>query len=196
MTDNPKRVFLIHGFNGSPQNHWFPWLRTELVANHFEVFAPAMPDPEAPIAKDWIEIISDWVGIPDENTILVGHSLGCIAVVRYLESLKNGKKIAGAIFVAGFSGNTEPPELKTFWDNPIDFEKVKEHGGKMFSIFSDNDEVVPMEKSFDFGKKLGAKLLLEKGKGHFTSVDGVKSLPIVMECVLRSSNFKTQNAKL
>lgn len=32
-----KRIFIIHGWDGSPQNRWFPWLEKELKKKGFTV---------------------------------------------------------------------------------------------------------------------------------------------------------------
>jgi len=34
-----KRAFLIHGWAGSPDEGWRPWLKTELEKRGFRVFA-------------------------------------------------------------------------------------------------------------------------------------------------------------
>ena len=52
-------------------------------------------------------------------------------------------------------------------------------------IFSDNDSYVPMEKSLEFAKQLDAKTILERGKGHFTTGDGVTALPSVLSALLK-----------
>lgn len=179
-----KRVFLIHGWDSRPNNHWFPWLIAELKARYFTVEALSMPTPATPHVKEWIATIKDAVGTPDEHTYFVGHSLGCIAIVRYLESLPKKSKVGGAIFVAGFSGNISIPELTEFYgtaEKPIDFERVKLICPKIMTIFSDDDTVVPLIKGISFAKALGAKVIIEKGKGHFCKNDGVTALPVVLE---------------
>ena len=54
-------------------------------------------------------------------------------------------------------------------------------------IFSDNDRYVPMEKSLEMARELGAKTILERGKGHFTAKDGVSALPVAFTALLRIS---------
>ena len=81
------KVFLVHGWDGSPANNWFPWLKRELEQRGFLVSAPAMPHPRMPTIEDWVSHLSATVGKPDENTYLIGHSMGCQAIARYLERL-------------------------------------------------------------------------------------------------------------
>ena len=32
---------MVHGWDGNPNNHWFPWLKKELEKRGFEVHVPA-----------------------------------------------------------------------------------------------------------------------------------------------------------
>lgn len=192
-----KRVFLIHGFEGRPDNHWFPWLSLELKANGFEVSAPQMPTgtriyadkerrwTQMPRVKEWLAFLREYVGKPNKNTYFVGHSLGCVTIARYLAELPPKVNIGGAVFVAGFSGRLDIPEIREFYELPFDAEKAIEHCGKSVMIFSDNDSYVPMEKSLQMARQCGAKTILERGKGHFTAEDGVTAVPSVLSALLK-----------
>ena len=182
-----KRVFLIHGLDGKPNNHWFPWLSWELRANGFGVNAPQMPHADFPKVEEWLSFLKDYVGNPDKDTYFVWHSLGCITVARYLETLSPKAKVGGCVFVAGFSGRLEIPEIREFYALPFDAEKAKAHCDKFVMIFSDNDSYVPMENSLEFAKQLGAKTILERGNGHFTARNQVTALPSALLSLLRMS---------
>ena len=97
-----KRVFIIHGWEGFPEEGWFPWLKKELELRGFEVFVPQMPDADYPRIEKWVAVVSQIVGVVDESVYFIGHSMGCQAIARYLETLPERIKIGGAIFVAGF----------------------------------------------------------------------------------------------
>ena len=190
-----KRVFLVHGWDGRPDNHWFPWLSLELKANGFsaqggpasgwEVNAPQMPHAPKPRVKEWLEFLKEYVGKADKDTYFVGHSLGCITTARYLEIRSSKTRIGGAVFVAGFSGRINVPEVREFYELPFNSEKARLHSDKFVMIFSDNDPYVPMEKSLEMARQLGAKTILERGKGHFTAGDGVTSLPSALSALLK-----------
>jgi len=183
-----KRVFLIHGWEGNPQNHWFPWLKGELEKRGFEVLSLKMPNPNYPVVSEWISKISDEVGMPDEQTYFVGHSLGSISIIRYLETLQKGSKVGGAVFVAGFINKINAPEIDKFSSLPLDIGKVKNTTNNFVCIFSDNDEYISLKVSNEFAKSLGAKAILEKGKGHFCSGDGVSQLPSVLQSLIEMSS--------
>lgn len=191
-----KRVFIIHGWDGYLEECWFPWLTKNLTAKGFEVFMPQLPNPEHPRIHTWVPKIAEVVGSPDENTYFVGHSMGCQAIIRYLETLPHTTKIGGAVFVGGFltrltgleeeiKEDPDVAETEKHWLNaPINFEKVKRHLPKSVAIFSDNDYYVPLDNQDTFRDKLGSYIVIEHGMGHFCDDDGVTELHSALEAVL------------
>ncbi len=186
-----KRAFLIHGWEGRPDGNWFPWLSLELKARGWEVNAPQMPSSKTPDTKAWVDFLRKYVGRCDLNTYFVGHSFGCATIARYLAELPPKSKAGGVLFVAGFSGKLIIPDFANF-DLPIEAGLSRKQCGKFVCIFSDNDTDVPLEKSLVFAKELGAKTILERGKGHFCTSDGVTALPSVLSSLLKMTEL---NAK-
>ena|SRR3989344_4684877 len=202
MLEQPiRRVFLIHGWEGSPNNHWFPWLSRELGEYGFSVFAPAMPNTACPKVSEWVEHLQRVVVNPDKDTYFVGHSIGCQAILRFLEKLPASQKVGGVVFIGGWFTlmNLETQEekdiAKPWLETQIDFEKVKRHTKKFIAIFSDNDEVVPLENKELFEERLGASTVVEHQKGHFYKSDGVTELPSALSAVLELADQKTLNPK-
>src|SRR3989338_8699388 len=185
-----KRVFIIHGWNGSPEGCWIPWLKQELEKRGFEVTAPEMPKPSEPKIETWVPFLSKIVGKPDAETYFVGHSIGCQTIIRYLETLPENTKIGGAVFVAGWYNvrNLETEEEKRIagpWVNtPHNDEKIRKIVNKATAIFSDNDPFVQPENQESWKEKVGAKIIVEHNKGHFTESDGVSTLPSALDAVL------------
>ncbi|HVF69554.1 MAG TPA: alpha/beta hydrolase [Xanthomonadales bacterium] len=113
---------------------------------------------------------------------LVGHSVGCIAILRYLEQLKDNEKVGGVVFVAGFTDDLSnvdsiEGELKNFFETPILWDKLKAKANKYVVIHSDNDPYVSRKYGDVFKEKLGAKLIVKKNMGHFSGeVDNSKSV--------------------
>lgn len=188
-----KRVFIIHGWDGYPDEGWFPWLKKELEQKGFQVHVPAMPEPAEPKIEAWVSHLSKIVGNVDENTFFVGHSIGCQTILRYLENLPVDKKVGGVAFVAGWftlmnlKTDEEKEIAKPWLGTPFDFEKIRQHTKKFFAVFSDNDEVVPQENKKLFEERLSAKTELEHEKGHFSGSDGVKELMSVLNAILEIS---------
>lgn len=190
-----KRVFIIHGWDGNPEEGWFLWLKKELEKKDFDVMIPQLPDPENPRIQKWVPKITEIVGVPDENTYFVGHSMGCQAIARYLVTLPEEVKVGGAVFVAGFFkrlvGLEDDPDVretdKHWLTAPIDLNKVKKHLNKSIAIFSDNDPWVSPDNQDDFRDKLGSEIITEHNKSHFSGDDGITQLPVVIESLLKIS---------
>lgn len=188
-----KRVFIIHGWSGFPEEGWFPWLQNELESKGILVSVPCMPNPDEPTIRVWMDHLAEVVGTLDDETYFVGHSIGCQTILRYVENC--GVKIGGAIFVAGWFHltNAETDEEKRIgrpWlETPIDLEKVRALIPNSVAIFSDDDPVVPLEQNrLIFESSLGSRIIVETGKRHFSGSDGVTILPIALNAVLNLMN--------
>lgn len=184
-----KRVFIIHGWDGHPEEGWFPWLKKELEKRDFSVFVPQMPEADKPKIKNWVSTIIKIVDVADENTYFVGHSIGCQAIARYIETINT--KIGGVVFVASFFKrltNMEDDEVKNIakpWLKIlIDFEKVKNNINQCVAIFSDDDKFVPADNQEDIRKKFNARIAVEHRKGHFSgSGNNCIQLPEVLKAL-------------
>lgn len=187
-----KRVYIIHGWDGHPNEGWFPWLKKELELKGFEVHVPQLPKPESPRIQNWVPKISEVAGQVDQSTFFVGHSMGCQAIARYLETLPEKTAAGGAVFVAGFfkrlTGLENDPDVqatdKHWLEAPINFKKVRSRLPKSVAIFSDNDPWVPLDNQDDFKEKLNSKIIVEHSMGHFSGNDGVAKLPVVLNELL------------
>ena len=113
--------------------------------------------------------------------------------------MEENEKAGGAVFVAGWvsltpmvTGTEEEKEIVRQWlAVEVNYEKAKKLGGKFVSIFSDNDEFVPFEENSGvYKEKLGAKIILEHGKGHFDDDSGVKELPSALSAILEIAGGK------
>lgn len=188
-----KRVFIVHGWDGYPEEGWFPWLKRELEARGFFVVVPQLPDAALPRIRSWIPALAQVVGVADEETYFVGHSMGCQTIVRFLEALPEGSRVGGAVFVAGFlkrltnlEEDREVQEIAHEWlTAPVDLAKVRERLNKCAAIFSDNDSYVPLDNQEEFREKLGAEIIIESQRGHFSGSQGVTELPSALEAVLK-----------
>ena len=189
-----KRVFIIHGWEGNSENNWFPWLKNRLEGRGFEVIIPDMPGTDTPVKSVWLKTLQDLIVNPDENTYLVGHSMGCQVIQRYLESLSDGV-VGGTVFVAGWindprwEGRTEDEEkvIHDWFDIPKDYTKIKSHCKKFVSIFSTDDPFIPKSNWKESEEILGAKVITIENKSHFDDDAGIKELPEVLVAILEMS---------
>jgi predicted alpha/beta hydrolase family esterase len=193
----PKRAFIIHGYQGYPEEAWQPWLKAELEKRGWAVWLPAMPRPDHPVMAEWIGLLDRLVGEPDDQTVLVGHSLGVQVVLRYLERIAaKGQAVRKIVLIAGAfpSGMTaEQADARTGGDavlRPwltlgVDGEKVNRATGACTVILSDNDPIIPFEQArASFVSHLRCEIVVEPGKGHFNEDDHLTELPAALSAVL------------
>jgi len=179
-----KRVFIIHGWEADPDSNWFPWLKNELEKKGFAAIVPAMPNSAHPDCQEWVDHLKKIVEQVDEDTFFVGHSLGPIAILRFLETLPAGQKASEVIMVAGFSESLGIPETENFFLKSLDYEKIKKTVKKFIAINSDDDPYVPMSQGKILEKELGAELIVMHNCGHLNAGTGFFELPIVLEKIL------------
>lgn len=188
-----KRVIIVHGWDGYPEEGWFPWLKRELEARGFVVSIPQLPDAGAPRISKWVPALATAVGTPDEQTYFVGHSMGCQAIARCLATLHADVKVGGAVFVAGYfkrltnlEDDDEVRDVAREWmETPIELTRVRTHLLQSVAIFSDDDPYVPLDNQDDYRDKLGARVVVLPGRGHFSGGrDGCSELPEARDALL------------
>ena len=183
------RVIIAHRWSGTPTTDWYPWLAAQLGVRGFEVIIPEMGDTEEPTIEEWVGNLSQAIGEPDKETIIVCHSIGTQATWRYLEQLE-GKTIAGVVAVApwfhlqGLEDEEVEAIARPWVETPIDDAKVRQVAGRIIAFFSDNDPYVALSEQELFEKRFGAQTTLKQASGHFTEDDGYTEFPEVLDAVL------------
>lgn len=180
-----KQAIIMHGWYGHPQEGWLPWLKKELERKGYRVDVPAMPEPDKPRISPWVATIKSIA--TDELSLMVGHSVGCQTILRYLAT--TSKQVEAIVLVAPWTRLTpaataeegEEEVARPWLNTPIDWEKAKVAAKRFVAIFSDDDPYVPITEADVFKKNLGAKVVIEHGKGHLSGEDGVTQLPAILD---------------
>lgn len=167
-----KTAYLIHGWDGTPDNWWFPWISEELKKLHYKVISLSMPNPKIPIMKDWLSYAEKNIH-PDKDTIFIGHSIGCQTILRYLTSIN--QKVKACFFIAGWftldlhlDTKESQAVAKPWLETPIDFKKVKNNCSRFVVFLSSDDEWVNCKENKSlFENNLDAKVIVEEGNGHY-----------------------------
>ncbi|HEY4528602.1 MAG TPA: alpha/beta hydrolase [Candidatus Paceibacterota bacterium] len=193
-----RRVFIIHGWGGNPEEGWFPWAKKELEKIGFEVHIPAMPDAhekEQPQIQSRVNVIRDVVGKLDQDTYFIGHSIGCQSIDRYLETLPFETRIGGVVYVAGWltlkgleDYEEEDRKAALPWiEMPIDFERVRTISPKSVAIFTKDDPFVDVGNAEFYREKLGSETIILESGGHLNDESNTKELPEVISAIEKMS---------
>jgi uncharacterized protein len=155
-----------NGGDGNTVYGWFSYLKKEFEVLGCEVLAPVYPDPALARASFWLPFIEN-LGT-DENTVLVGHSSGAIAAMKYAEN----HKILGTILVAGYHTDLgmETERQSEYFNTPFNWEKIKENQEWIIQFNSTNDDFIPIEEARFVHEKLSSEYY-ELSQGHFYPQD-------------------------
>jgi predicted alpha/beta hydrolase family esterase len=181
------KVFIIHGAYGNPNENWIPWLKEELEKIGCEVFVPRFPTPENQSLETWLKVFGPFQKQVDENSILIGHSIGANFVLHILE--KSDRKIRAAFIVAGAISPVVDPKNqvneinKTFYKKKFNWKRIRENCKDIYTIISDNDPYITMALAEEISKPLGVTLTLIEGGGHFNRKAGYEKFPQLLEMV-------------
>lgn len=178
------KVIFIPGNGGStPSDNWFMSVKNQLEAQNILVTLEAFPDPELARESYWIPFLHD-VLKADKNTILVGHSSGAIAAMRFAELYP----ILGTVLVGAYYTDLgmETEKLSGYFSRPWDFDKIRANQ-KWISLFaSDDDPWIPIDEPRYLHKQLNCEYHEYKNQGHFGGDSVKKDFP---ELTLSILNF-------
>lgn len=178
-----KNALILHGTEGHSQENWFPWLKEELEKRGYKVWVPDLPGADKPNVCTYNPfILSKWQ--PNEESVIIGHSSGATSILGLFNKLDDDIKVDKAILVAGFRDNLDWDALDDLFIYDFDWEEIKTKAKEFILLHSDDDPYVPLEQGEFLKKKLGAKLIVQKGQKHFSVGSGgekFKKLPILLE---------------
>lgn len=182
-----KHVYIVHGFEGKPNGAWRPWLMSELEKLDVYACALPMPSPYTPQCEDWMDEISRHVKANPDETYLIGHSLGVVAILNYLQTHTLRSQFAGVILISGpIASNPEfsiemHNKLQNFFFAPFNFSNLKNKAKNFCVIHGDNDPVVPFSHAQTLARGLNCELVSVKNGGHLNGSSGFYTLPILLE---------------
>jgi len=162
-----KRALIIHGWESNPSEHWYQEEKIKLEELGYMTEVPEMPNSAFPILGEWLKVVENFQ--PDEETILIGHSLGAPTILRFLE--KAEVKIEKAILIAGFARELGHDATKNFVDKPFDWENIKKGANAFVVINQIDDPWVKPDCGKEIADSVGGKFILIEGKNHFDTMD-------------------------
>lgn len=182
-----NNVFIFHGTEGYPEENWFPWMKQELKQKGCSVFVPQFPSPPVIPAKisEWFDVLKNYEQSIDENTIIIGHSLGGKFLLRILEKLEH--PIKAAFFVGtpiGVPPIANNERDNAFTGNNFDWDTIKKKA-QYFAVFqSDNDPYVGLDNGKELAKNLAVELSFVPNAGHFNTKAGYTKFEALRDKIL------------
>lgn len=160
----------MHGTGSDSNGNWFPWLKCELEKLGHEVWVPDLPDANRPNIHKYNGLLlnSDW---DFKDCIIIGHSSGAVAIFGLLQALPENIKVNTSILVGAFTKRlSESPSwemLKELFDEPFDFEAIKQKADKFLFIHSKDDPVSDIGQARELCQQVNGEIIEFDGMKHF-----------------------------
>lgn len=161
-----------------------------------------MPDPGTPTIAGWVGRIAEVLGPLDERgraqlarTVLLGHSVGCQALLRYLADLpadsSTDLQVAGLVCVAGWFTVDRPwPSIRPWQETPLATDRVRARVPKIVVLLSDNDPFTAdhAATAAAYQDRLGAEVAFAPGRQHFNAAEE----PAVLDLLTQHFSLPTR----
>eukprot|EP01080_Neovahlkampfia_damariscottae_P009661 gene9661-1868_t len=164
MSDQKYVILPGNGCTNVKEANWYYSLQKELIKLNLNAVLENMPDPFVAREKNWIPFIEKELKA-DENTILIGHSSGAVASMRYAEN----HKIKGMILVSACWTDLGEANEKAsgYYSRKWEWDKIKKNCDFIVQLHSKNDPFIPMDESDFINKNLNSKYFVYDDLGHF-----------------------------
>lgn len=181
-----KNIILIHGYNGIPKI--FEYFKNRLEKDNYNVIIPNFPTKTDINMKSYFDVFDKYKNYFNNEYVVVAHSIGNIMFLKYI--CKYNLKIGLYISLAGFSrpfivegkddlNNVIAPLIV----NEDEENKCKKLIQNKYSIYSDNDHIVPLEILKQFSYVIDSTPVFIKGIGHMGKKIGLETLPEVVDII-------------
>ena len=180
-----NNVILVPGFNGV--SIIFEWFKNELSQKGHNVTILETPLRDAITWRGYEEAFGK---IKDllPGSIVIAHSIGCAMTVKYFAA--NNIQAKAFISLAGFPRAFETPNRpdldKGVLDTTFDASTGKHFAELVenrFSIYSDNDHIVPRELLEEFPMMIRSQAIEIPNVGHMGSKSGLTEFPVVTDII-------------
>jgi hypothetical protein len=162
-----SRAVLLHGTSGNTTQHWFPWIKKELEQSGYEVYAPTLPNNDAPNMNTYDAFLRD-SGWDFTDNILIGHSSGATTILNLLSS-EWFPHVKAVVLVGVFLNEKLTKSVEWYvpgqFDNlflpEYDPQVLKAKADKFYFVHSDNDPYCDIND---------AKMLSDEVDGVFITI--------------------------
>jgi predicted alpha/beta hydrolase family esterase len=166
-------VLVIPGWNGSDAGHW----QTLWEKNYPRFRRVEQRNWTRPTRLDWLAQIGDDLDRAHSPTILVAHSLGCLAVAHWAAAAaRKTDRVAGAFLVAPpwlTQSDQCPAQLTDFLPMPLRLLPFPS-----LLVASANDPYLPIEIAARLASAWGSQFVDVGRQGHINVASGHGPWPI------------------
>ncbi|MBC7836930.1 alpha/beta hydrolase [Acetobacteraceae bacterium] len=174
------KAILIPGNGGStPESNWLPYVKKQLEKLGIPTTNVQFPDPVMAREEYWLPFIKE-LGA-DEETILIGHSSGAVAAMRYAER----HKILGSVLVGACYTDLgeESERISGYFKNPWNWDTIKKNQKWIIQFASTDDPFIPLEQPHYIKENLETEYHEFTDQGHFGGDKDKLDFPELIEAI-------------
>ena len=184
-----NKVAIIPG-NGAGdvyKANWYGWLHSKLNVNpNITCLLENMPDPVVARESIWIPFMRNELAV-NEKTLIVGHSSGACAALRFAEKYKVGGIVLVGAYISDLGDENE--KASGYFNRPWQWDIIKSNSRLIIQFASKDDPFLPWEEQEQVSKNLGAECFTYEDKGHFMSFSFPELLDVINNCIKFSTYF-------
>jgi predicted alpha/beta hydrolase family esterase len=175
-----KAMIIPGNGNTDISENWFPYVKKKIEALGIKVIAKNMPDPDLARRKFWIPFMEKELK-NDESSILIGHSSGAVAILRYLE---NHRALGAIIIGACYTDLGEKREKESgYYDDKWYWDKIKNNVKWIVQFASTDDPYIPIKEARFIKDRVGSEYHEYKNQGHFSSDVNKIEFPEIIDVI-------------
>jgi len=182
------RIILVHGYKGGPSLNFFPWLADALRDRGFDVLVPELPDPANPDRDVWTKSLIEAAGVLKDEDIIVGHSLGGAAALRFLEAAE-ARTTPHACVLISTPWMIKDDRFRGFFLTELDHDVLMWRASKFVVIHAKNDPVIPFTHAERYAEVFHAKLIAPEEGGHFDGAEYSMILDAILDVAKEPIEF-------
>lgn len=172
-------------WQGDAFSDFYPWLETQIAPVEV-AHAELGPTRQAPTLEASVAAIDAAVarlGGPD-GVVVLGHSAGCQALLRYLAGLPADARVAGVVLVAAWTTIDAPwREIEPWLGLEHDWERVRGSADRITVLLGDDDPFTRDHRANAafWRERLGVVARVLPGRKHFNRPEESDVLDAVRE---------------
>lgn len=164
----PARVILIHGNGGcTAGDFWLPSVERELTASGLLVINQTFPDNCKARSQIWLPFLES-LGA-DERTILIGHSSGAMAAMRYAETHRLLGSVLVGVCHTDLGDRSEA--ASGYYRQPWQWDRIRANQEWIGIFNSTDDPHIPIAEPRFVAARLRCSYFEYDDRGHFTDAD-------------------------
>ncbi|MBN3271737.1 RBBP9 hydrolase, partial [Polyodon spathula] len=179
----PTKVVIVPGNGAGNVEHcnWYGWVKKQInKIPEMQCLLKNMPDPMTARESIWVPFMEKELHC-DEETVIIGHSSGAAAAMRYAET----HKVYGIVLVSAYVSDLEDENEREsgYFNRPWQWETIQMNCRQIVQFGSTDDPFLPWSEQQEVADGLGAELHKYTDRGHFQNTHFHELINVVQKIV-------------